>query len=151
MPRFTRRVEAQPALVRADGVENSTRKPRLTWIWPLSSSHGTRNMKIRSGSPIRSRTLCWMYSGCFSRGDERFHDLFHSLWNSGSAGFLATRRSMNPTTYWLTLMRSSFCPGGCEGAPKAGILSSHLLALCKGEDLHKHKPARDVPQFTEPS
>ena len=67
MPRLTVGWKRRPPLYGPMELENSTLNPRLTWIFPLSSSQGTRKMKIRSGSLIRSRILCSMYSGCFSR------------------------------------------------------------------------------------
>ena len=52
------------------------RKPRLTWISPLSSIQGTRNMMTRSGSTMRSRILALRYSGCRSRTELEGLDHF---------------------------------------------------------------------------
>src|SRR5690606_24451857 len=47
------------------------RKPRLTWTWPRSSTHGTRKMTWRSGSQMRSISLSSRYSGCFATSGPR--------------------------------------------------------------------------------
>src|SRR5690606_15167758 len=43
---------------------NCTRYPMFTCTLPLSSTHGTRNVKTRSGSTIRSIIPAFSNSGC---------------------------------------------------------------------------------------
>ena len=50
---------------------NWTRKPRFTWTFPASSTHGTRNIMIRSGSTSLSIRPASSYSGCFSTTGSR--------------------------------------------------------------------------------
>ena len=79
---------------------NCTRKPRFTWILPWSSSQGTRNLMIRSGSTRQSMTPSLIYSGFASTtGTREVRTSWTAWWNSGSAGFRRTTRSIRPFRY----------------------------------------------------
>jgi len=54
MLRFTEGWKRRPPLNGPMALLNWMRNPRLTWIFPWSSSQGTRKMNVRSGSTIRS-------------------------------------------------------------------------------------------------
>ena len=54
IPRFTDGWKRKPPLYGPIALFIWIRKPRLTWITPWSSTHGTRNRITRSGSTIRS-------------------------------------------------------------------------------------------------
>ena len=58
MPRLTDGWKRSPPLYGPRALLNSTRNPRLIWTSPRSSCQGTRKMIWRSGSQIRSMTLC---------------------------------------------------------------------------------------------
>ena len=56
------------------------RKPRLTWISPRSSCHGTRNMMTRSGSTMRSMiSRAAVFGPALEHEIERLDDLLHGL------------------------------------------------------------------------
>ena len=55
MPSVTERWNRSPPLYGPSALFICMRKPRLTWISPRSSCHGTRNIITRSGSTMRSR------------------------------------------------------------------------------------------------
>ena len=57
-PKFTEEWNLRPPLYGPMALLISTRYPRLIWISPESSTHGTRNMMTRSGSIIRSSSFC---------------------------------------------------------------------------------------------
>jgi len=67
MPRVMVGWKRRPPLYGPIALFISMRKPRLTWMFPLSTSQGTRNMITRSGSAIRSRTFAFLYFGFFAR------------------------------------------------------------------------------------
>ncbi len=64
---------------------NSMRKPRFTWMLPLSSTQGTRNMMVRSGSTMRSRSILPLYLGFASMKGITISATSCTAWrNSGS-------------------------------------------------------------------
>ena len=78
---------------------NCTRKPRFTWILPLSSTHGTRNMMTRSGSTMRSSSAACSYSGWASMTGSRDWSTSVTAWmNSGCSAFFAFTCSMTLST-----------------------------------------------------
>ena len=66
MLRFTLGWKRRPPLYGPIAELNCTRKPRFTCTWPLSSTHGTRKIMVRSGSTMRSKILASAYFGFFS-------------------------------------------------------------------------------------
>ncbi len=55
----------KPPLYGPIALLNCTRYPRFTCTSPLSSTHGTRNVMIRSGSTMRSIIFAFSNSGCW--------------------------------------------------------------------------------------
>ena len=65
MDRLTEGWKRMPPLYGPIALLNCTRYPKLTCISPLSSTQGTRKVKIRSGSTNRSMILAFSNSGCW--------------------------------------------------------------------------------------
>jgi len=90
MPRLTEAWNRRPPLYGPIALFISMRKPRLICTLPESSIHGTRNIRTRSGSMIRSKIFAWRYSGCFeTTSTTDSATSCTAWWNSGSAGFFA--------------------------------------------------------------
>ena len=63
--RFTALWKRRPPLYGPIALLNCTRYPRFVCTSPLSSTHVTRNVMMRSGSTIRSTILAFSNSGCW--------------------------------------------------------------------------------------
>ena len=91
IPRFTDGWRRSPPLYGPIALLNCTRKPLFTWACPLSSTHGTRNVIIRSGSVILSSKASLRYCSSFASitGRRESRTSLTACWNSFSPGFFS--------------------------------------------------------------
>ena len=101
IPRFTDGWRRRPPLYGPIALLNCTRYPVLTCTWPLSSTHGTRNLICLSGSTSLSRRASLRNFSSFASITTRRDSStsFTAWWNSGSAGFFFTTKSITSSTY----------------------------------------------------
>jgi len=66
-------------LVGADGAVHLDAESAMTWIFPRSSNHGTRNMMNALGSTMRSRMRASRYQDALEHQSQRVENLLDSL------------------------------------------------------------------------
>src|SRR5258705_9537786 len=151
MPRLTDGWNRSPPLYGPIALFISIRNPRLSWTVPRSSTHGTRNIRTRSGSMIRSRIFERRYSGWrSSTSDSDSATSCTAWWNSGSAGFLAFTSAISVETW--SVMGGTLSPGLRVVARDFAIIiwraasgDGHRDQLV-GEEHEHHFLGRDQPR-----
>src|SRR5690554_1882439 len=117
---------------------NCTRYPMFTCTWPLSSVHGTRKVKTRSGSTIRSTIAafsnsgCWLYTSSIDTSTS-----FTACKNSDSPGCLISRRVITSFTFIRLIYFHVIVSG----------YSNYILAL---NDLNESSNFRIIKSTNQP-